>query len=134
MFVCVLGMGIFGLFCVVLILDGLHFDRHALAVASASIPVSSLVLSWLLTILFPASFSAEGIYGHSFWGRRRFVHWRDVVAARPLRLLNLRWLRIYTTVDSKVTWLALFQSHKAEFRQEMQRLAPADSPVLNHIR
>jgi len=134
MFVCVSVMGIFGLFCVVLILDGPHFDRHALAVASASVPVSSLVLSWLLSILYPASFSADGIYGHSFWGRRRFIRWQDVATARRFRLLNLRWLRIYTTGDSKVTWLALFQSHKADFRQEIQRLAPADSPVLNHIR
>jgi hypothetical protein len=122
-----------GLFCVVLVVDGLKFDRHALAGASVFVPVLSAVMAWLLSALYPASFSADGIYGHSFWGIRRYIHWRDIADARTFRLLNLAWLRIYT-VDNRVTWLALFQSDKAKFRQEVQRLAPAGSPVLNHIR
>ncbi len=133
MFLFILVLGLLGFFCVVLILEGLGFDRHALAAGSASVPVSSLVLAWLLSILYPASFSAEGVYGHSFWGRRRFVRWQDVVAVRAFSLLNLRWLRIYATGESQVTWLALFQSHKSEFREEIQRLAPPDSLVFNHL-
>jgi hypothetical protein len=127
-------MGMFGLVSVVLILDGLHFDPQALAGASVSVPVSSLIGAWMLSIFYPASFSVDGIYGHSFWGRRRFARWQDIAAARTFSLLNLRWLRIYTIGDGKVTWLALFQSDKVEFRREIQRLAPAGSPVLNHMR
>jgi hypothetical protein len=126
-------MGLPGVFCVVLIIDGVHFDRHALAFATASVPISSLIGAWMLSILFPASLSAEGVYGHSLWGARRFVRWQDIAAARTFRLFNLHWLRIYAT-DGKVTWLALFQSHKPEFSQEIQRLAPPVSPVLNYLR
>lgn len=129
LFVCAFVLGTFGGFCVVLMLDGWPFERLGLVVASASVPVAALVMAWVVSIFYPASFSAEGIYGHSFWGRQRFVRWQGIAAARPFRLLNLRWLRIYRSDYSEVIWLALFQSHKAEFQQEMRRLAPAGSPI-----
>jgi hypothetical protein len=134
-FVFVLVLSLFGLFCIILTLtlDGLHLGRRALAVAGVSVSVSSLVMAGLVSILYPASFSAEGLYGRSFWGRRRFVRWQEIAVARSFRLLNLRWLRIYTTDYSRVIWLALFQSHEAEFRQEIQRLAPAGSPIFKHL-
>ena len=133
LFVFLLIVALPGLFCLVLVLDGLKFDRHALAAASVFVVVFSAMMAWLLSILYPASFSADGIYGHSFWGIRRFIQWRDIADAKTCRLLNLLWLRIYTT-DNRVTWLALFQSHKPEFQQEIQRLAPTGSSVLNHLR
>lgn len=129
LFVCVLVLGLLGLCSVVLMLDGMQFDQRALAFASASVLVCSLVGAWLLSRQFPAAFSADGIYGHSFWGRRRFVRWQGIAAAQPFRLLNLRWLRIYRIDYSEVIWLALFQSHKAEFEREMRRLAPAGSAI-----
>ena len=133
MFVFVLVLSLFGLLCVMLNLDGLHFDRRALAVAGVSVSLLSLVMAWLGSILYPASFSADGIYGHSFWGRRRFVRWQGIAVARRYRLFNLHWLRIYTSDYSKIIWLALFQSHMAEFREEIHRLAPAGNPVLKHL-
>jgi hypothetical protein len=128
-FVFVFGIGVVGLLSYVLATEGWHFDWHALAFAVGFQVVFSVVLSWMLSTLFPDAFSADGIYGHSFWGRQRFVIWRDVTDARTFRLLHLRWLRVYA-LDGKVTWLALFQSRGDEFRQEIRRLAPADNPVL----
>ncbi len=122
-----------GLFCVVLILDGLRFDPFALIIASVFVLVISPLMALLMSHYYSASFSSEGIYGHSFWGLRRFVYWRDVVDVRRFRLLNLPWLRVYTT-DSRVTWVALFQADKTEFRREIERLAPTGHPVLNHLR
>jgi arylsulfatase A-like enzyme len=119
------------LVCFILIMDGLRFDWRALVCALAFTLVQSLFWAWILSLLFPVSFSAEGVYGQSFWGRQRFVRWQDIAAARTLRIINLRWLRLYPAAGRKVTWIALYQSLKAEFRQEMQRLAPPDSPVLN---
>jgi hypothetical protein len=129
LFAFVLAGTIVVLWCLILATDGWHFDRHAAAFASGFEAVFSLGASWMLSLLFPDGFSEKGIYGHSFWGRRRFVGWQDVAAARTLRLFNLRFLRVYAT-DGKVTWLALFQSQGAEFRQEIRRLAPPESLVL----
>lgn len=133
LFLCVLLLSIVGLFCVVLISGEWHFDRLEMAGATVFVLVCSPLMAWLLSVGYPASFSADGVYGHSFWGTRSFVRWQDIAVARTFRLLNLRWLRIYTTDYSKVVWLALFQSHKAEFLQEIQRLAPVDSPVFKHL-
>jgi len=132
MFIFIFAFGVTGLLCYVLTEDGWHFDRHALVSAIGFQIIFSLVMSWMLSRSFPDAFSLDGIYGHSSWGQRRFVGWRDVTEARTLRLLNLRWLRVYA-VDGKVTWLALFQSRDAEFRQEIRRLAPPDNPVLKYF-
>src|SRR5271165_2523423 len=124
LFVFVFAIAMTVLVCLVLVKDGRHFDRRALAYAAGFQVLFSLGCSWLLSLFFPEAFSPDGIYGHSFWGQRSFVAWRDVTAARTFRLLNLRWLRVYST-SGKVTWVALFQSQGTEFRQEVRRLAPA---------
>lgn len=117
-------------FMLIVMTDGFHFDGRALAVATGTMLAFAIAYSWMLSCLFPAAFSAEGIYGHSFWSRRRFVRWQDVTSARTFRLANLLWLRVYAA-DGKVTWLALFQSRDAEFRAEIRRLAPPGNPILN---
>jgi hypothetical protein len=128
-FIFLFGLGVIGLLIYVIAKDGWNFNRHALAFAIGFQVVFALVMSWMLSLLFPIAFSVNGVYAHSFWGNRRFIAWQDVASARTLQLLNLRWLRIYST-DGKVTWLAMFQSRGSAFRQEIRRLAPADSPIL----
>lgn len=124
--------GMVGLLILIVIEDGLHFDQRALAFATGFAVVLSIVCSWILSLVFPAAVSSDGIYGHSFWGRRRFIRWQDISSVHTFRLVSFRWLRVYNT-DGRVTWLALFQSRGTEFRQEIRRLAPPSSPVLNHL-
>jgi hypothetical protein len=132
MFFCTIVASLPGFLCVVLILSRVSFDRRGILSGSASIPVTSFLLTSLLSIYYRAGISAEGIYGHSVWGTRRFIAWQEIAGARTFRLLNLRWLRIYGR-DGKVTWLALFQSRPAEFEREIRRLAPDGSPVLRFL-
>jgi hypothetical protein len=116
----------------IVITEGFHINWGALTFASGFAFVFPIAYSWMLSLLLPSAFSADGIYGHSFWGPRRFVRWQDIASVRTFRLVNLLWLRIYAT-DGTVTWLPLFQSRSQEFRQEIQRLAALNSPVLNYI-
>ena len=129
-FIFVGGM-IIGLF-VIVIRHGFDIDLSALTVATGVAFIFSIIYSWVLALIFPVAFSSDGIYGHSFWGRRRFVRWQDISSVRTFRLANLQWLRVYAA-DEKVTWLALFQSHGIEFRQEIRRLAPQGNPILNRL-
>jgi hypothetical protein len=129
-FVVADGLCLFGF---VLGRERLHFAPAAVLVAGASLLVFSLIASCALSLSWPAGFSGNGVYGHSFWGVRRFVRWQEIEAARTFRLLNLQWLRIYRNGDGEVTWLALFQSDKNEFQQEIRRLAPPGNPVLEHF-
>jgi hypothetical protein len=122
------------LFCCVLIQDGLDFGRSALGFASVWVVVLSFVGSCMASYLFPDAISPEGVYGHGFWGQRQFVRWEDITAVRPLRILSLRWLRVYSRTDNKTTWLGLSHSRAIEYYQEIKRLAPSDSPILNYLK
>jgi len=130
-FIFIVGMLL--LCCIIVMRDGFHFDFGALAITSVFAAVFSIGWSWMVSLSFRAAFSADGVYGHSFWGFRRFVRWQDIVGARPFRFANLPWLRIHGA-DGQVTWLALFQVRKSDFWQEIRKFAPPDSPVLQCTR
>ncbi|HEY5297514.1 MAG TPA: hypothetical protein VIK59_06290 [Verrucomicrobiae bacterium] len=92
-----------------------------------------IITSLLYVITKPVGFSSDGIYASSSWGFRRFVRWSDIAKVRKHRLLNLKFLRIYSSGDGKVTTLRLFQARKKEFRDEIRKFAPPDSLVLNFL-
>ena len=98
----------------IIIFGGFHFDVLELAFVSVVEAIYALVGSWVLSLLYPDAISPDGVYGHSFWGRRRLVCWRDIASARSIRILNVRLLRVSAT-DGEVTWLGLFPARKAEF-------------------
>jgi hypothetical protein len=106
--------------------------RALLVGFAAGVPVAWFG-AWTLARYFPAAVSSEGLYGHSVWGVRRFIRWQDITAVKGFRILNLRWLRVYSRVDKEVVWLAMFQSRPIEFQDEIRRLAPEGSPLLNHL-
>ena len=87
----------------------------------------------LLHFLFPTRLSSDGVSGYSFWGVRRFIAWENISMARPFRLLNLRWVRLYSPHDSKVTYVPRFPSDPLAFRAELQRLAPSQCPIFKYI-
>lgn len=133
MFICVFVLGALLFNGFVMMSDGLSIDWSAFTIgAVASLP-NAFVGAMALWYFFPAAFSVDGIYGHSFWGVRRFIRWSDIVETRTFWLINLRYLRLYSKVDRSVTWVALFQSHKAEFRNEIVKLAPPQNPILKHL-
>ncbi len=126
--------GLTGTFGFILISRGLDgFSTQGMAVSAIGVVPSSLFFSWLMSLLYPVHVSEEGLRGHSVWGGRMFCAWQDITEARKFRLINLRWLRIYSAKDRKVMWLPLFQSHEREFFEAIAQFAPADSPILTRI-
>jgi hypothetical protein len=117
--------------CATFLIHGFRCDLHRFLIAILQVAILSVGGSWLISLMYTSAFSAEGIYGHSFWGVRRFVRWQDIADAKACKLANLPWLRVYGA-NGKVTWLALFQVQKNEFWQEIRKHAPADSTVLRH--
>ena len=94
------------------------------------------VLSFFMALgfhfLFPTGISARGVSGYSFWGFKRLIGWDQIASVRPLTMANLRWLRLYSAVDGKVTYLALFPSKAALFKSELQRVAPPECPIFKY--
>jgi hypothetical protein len=108
-----------------------------LRVAKFAAPLMLLVCVIMTFLCYitssPTGLSPDGIYASSLLGVRRFIRWMDIARARKLRLLNLQYLRINSSVDGKETVVPLFQAHKKEFRDEIRKYAPPDSPILNFL-
>ena len=105
----------------------------ALAFVAPIYPILSLIGACLLSRFCPTTISADGVTTQSFTGGRRFVRWQDITTAKTLRVLNLKWILVYAVNESKAIQVPLFQPRKAEFIQEIQRLAPRGNPILNHL-
>lgn len=93
----------------------------------------SIIAAGIFSFFFPIKLTAEGIHAHSVWGLPCFIRWQDIKSARKFNLFILPWLRLYPADGSTVIWLALFQSAPAQFKLEIQRLAPPGSPILSHF-
>ncbi len=117
----------------VLLDDGLHPDWTALSVATIAMALCTLLSAWALQRLFPVRISADGILGHSIWGFRRFVRWEHIAVARPFRILNLHYLRLYSATERTVTWLPLFPTEPHAFYTAIRSAMPPDSPVSAYI-
>lgn len=117
----------------VLVNDGPHDAGDAALFGLSFFVPMALLASWGLSRFYCDMFSAEGIQGHSFWGSRRFIRWQDIRQVRAFRLLHLRFLRLFSSADQKVTWIGLFPARPKIFSSEIQRLAPADSPVRKFV-
>jgi hypothetical protein len=108
---------------------------HAVLLSIFPILLCGVIVTFLMYIAtISMGFSADGIYGGSFFGLRRFIRWTDIAKVKKFSLLNLKYLRIYSMADGKVTWLILNQAHKKEFFDEMRKFAPPESPVLQFLK
>jgi hypothetical protein len=119
--------------CLILIQDGSKIDVRAFIHAIIFVLFLSCIMAWILSVFFPAWLSADGIYGYSIWGVRRFIQWQNIASVRRFTLLKLSRIRIYSSIGGKVTWLPLFQSRPSEFWQTIKEFAPLGSPILIHF-
>ncbi len=133
LFIFLAGVGYPAFVGIVLLKYGLHVDWRSFLIGAAMMVPTSIILAGAASLLIPARLTTEGIHAQSVWGTPSYVRWRDIKAARTFTLLNLRWMRIFSNSDDRVTWLAMFQSPAAEFRNELERLAPPGSPVLEQL-
>lgn len=135
MFVCSAMIGIPTAFGAIILMEGFRQVNVVALFLGVLVGAPVVFLNvWLISLCFTMELTSEGVFGHSFWGIRRFIGWQDIGTVRPFHFLNLRFLRLYPPGGTCPTWIALFQAHKTEFVQELQRLLPPDSPVRNYLR
>ena len=134
LFIFLVGLGIPLFLATVFFKYGSRLDWRSVAVGAAAMVPAAVILSGLMCLLFPVRLSPAGVHAQSIWGLPSFVRWPDIKEAREFKLFNLRWLRLYSSAGSTVTWVALFQSHPGEFKLEIAKLAPPESPVLVHLK
>lgn len=122
-------------FVLVLVLNGHVAWRNVWGITKFAVPIDvvfcAAVALAMYLVSIPTGIAAEGIYGQSTFGFRRFVRWADIAKVRKLTLLNLQFVRLYSSVDGRVTTVPLFQARPQEFRAEIHKFAPPESPILN---
>jgi hypothetical protein len=95
--------------------------------------VAELVCSFIATLAIVAFFKVyvwpHGMRGYNFWGWYRTVGWSNIVAATPVNLFALRYLRIYSGEDEGPLWLPLFLEDKHRFRALVYQYAGEDNPL-----
>ena len=95
--------------------------------------VYAVVFSVIISLLYSCIITPAGIYGHSFWGLRRYLGWSDIAAAKKGKLGNLVFLKLYNSAGCSIIWLPLFQAKRVEFQEMVRKCAPPGHPVLSHL-
>ena len=128
---CALGL------CLVLVKHDFHPNGAvAIRILLLAVPLLllyALVFTLAISFLFPSFVCSNGIYGHSFWGERRHLGWKEIVQAKKFRLGNLVYLRLSGQGGKQVIWFPVFQSPAAAFRNEIRKFAPPGHPILVHL-
>lgn len=120
--------------CVGAVPNGLSEFNAEILIGAAALAVAwSFANAWLLSRMYPIRISKAGLEGFTVWGGRLFVHWQEIAAARKFRLVNLSWLRVYSSQHRGVLWLPLFLARKEEFVEAVHHFAPLGSPISDRI-
>jgi hypothetical protein len=75
----------------------------------------------------------EGIKGFDFFCVYHLARWESVQEARPINLLGLRCLRVFSTDASRPLWVPLFLSGMSGFRETVSRHAEPNNPLLESL-
>ncbi|HET9869052.1 MAG TPA: hypothetical protein VFR02_00955 [bacterium] len=98
--------------------------RMLLSLCGTGIPIS-LFTAWIYWQYLPVRVSPEGVTGTSFWGFPKTTGWDDIRAVKPIRILNLRWLRVYPKDGTGANWVALFVKDFKTFKTEVRDAHPS---------
>jgi hypothetical protein len=121
--------------CLMIRLQGWrHLDVRSLLVGGVTVELTGLACGWTISVCFPNKLEAAGVHGHSFWGVPRFIRWPDIQKATPFRYLTFRFLRLCPGDGKGATWIALSQSRRKEFEEEIRKLAPPENPIRAFIK
>ena len=77
--------------------------------------------------------TSEGIKGFDFFCFYHLARWESVKEARPINLLGLRYLRVFSTDASRPLWVPLFLSDMSGFRETVCRHAEPNNPLLKSL-
>jgi hypothetical protein len=75
----------------------------------------------------------EGINCYDFFCFYHFARWDSIEEARPINLLGLKYLRVFSTDTSRPLWVPLFLSDMSGFRETIARHAEPNNPLLQSL-
>ena len=110
---------------IVFVGDGFDINIEAFFVGSAFV----LIFTFVLIRYFKITITNTGIKGYGFWGKYHSIEWEDIVDVKPLRIIGLKYIRVFNTRTKRPLWLPLFLSDMNRFKEEIQAIVPHNNPM-----
>jgi hypothetical protein len=125
LFLFYVALGLLFLVCFSFIREREAFRLSDLMLGAGFLLPVAIIVAGIFSFLFPIRLAPDGIHA---------IRWQDIKTVRKFSLPLLPWLRLYDADGSSAVWLAMFQSAPAQFKLELERLAPPASPILSHLK
>jgi hypothetical protein len=120
-----IGVGVSAL----LLRDGLavNWSVTGVRLAWATPVVVGIVL--LLAALYRVYVLDDGVRGYTAWGTYRTLRWPEIERVRPVNLLGLRYLRVWSDRGGPTVWVPLFLADLPGFRTAVRESAGEGHPL-----
>jgi hypothetical protein len=128
-----LAIGVPGIVLISLVKDGLRVNLVALALGIAAGTVTGILLTAAAVAYFKIYVSPHGLRCFDFWGVYHEVAWSEIVAAKPINLVGLRFLRILNTKSRMAIWLPMFLVNYHGFREFVCNHVDESNPLVQEL-
>ncbi len=112
---------------------GLVFNREFLIRRLLYLVLYAAVCGTLVSTFLTYSLSTEGVQGFSVWGAVRFIRWSEIQDARVFWFLNLKYVRLRSSADGRITWVLLSLRDLERFRELVRQYGGSDCQILRFI-
>ena len=121
---------IFILFSTLVIIDdGLDIDYEAFLFATVCI----LLLTVAVVRYFKITITDGNLRAYDFWGMYHTLEWNSVTSVKAIRILGLKYVRVYGTTCKRPLWIPLFLNDMSGFEKEVCQILDVQHPFRNYL-
>ncbi|HVF09797.1 MAG TPA: hypothetical protein VNA16_03295 [Abditibacteriaceae bacterium] len=95
--------------------------------------ITGLIYTAIVVNIFKTVVTAEGIRGHSFWGKPVKLSWKEIATVKRTHFIGLKYLKLSSQTKKNVMWLPLFLSNKSGFKAAIKEYAGAQNPLWHYF-
>jgi hypothetical protein len=105
--------------------DGLDVNKIDFLIGS----IIALFFNYLMIRFFKITINSEGIRGYNFWGKYYFIEWESITETKHIRVVGLKYLRVFSKSIKRPLWVPLFLNNMEKFKKDIQEFVPENNPM-----
>lgn len=90
-------------------------------------------MSAIVVAATPVYVNKESICGYTMWGPYKEIEWSSIHNVRPINLLGLRYLRVFTANETFAIWIPLFLAAQDRFNACVIEYTDSENPIRRYI-
>jgi hypothetical protein len=119
---------------VVLVADyGFDLSPSGLLVGYGAGGIWAFGFQFLLSRLSFVEVGRDGIWGSTFWGRRRFVRWDQIRSIRRYYVFPMGQVHVRMLDKSPALWLPTHVKRQSNLADDLRNFAPAGNPLVERF-